>query len=736
MIAIDENTKNEYKQLEREFDVVGNLYIAKKRVSKNLFNYRTTTNGWINQNNVIQNSGLASYCYSDYVKVNPNTTYTLDLYNKTGLQSGAVLEYNTSKTFLNLSILETQQIITFTTSSNTNYVRFTCRQDSQQKVQFQEGTSIINDEEYGTLINDYNTLGSEYESKNKINVRKLFSRFYDEYKDVFYFEKYDEKYVETDFINMSDIGARINVGNCINYNVVYNKNNEEITISVAGYDSNNTIKQIMGTNQKIILGKTHFQFTFSDSSITKFKIRFNETNENSSNDIAINDVYFLSNWYAKRLPYQEYNTTPFPLTQDNNCKILSFNINENSDIYLTSFPYNTMTIEVDNEEGYFSDYTEKSIVNMLNTDCYIELFIKINNGYYYRIMRMDFDKITSSDYEKATLSFKSNISTLRTLVLKDKTNLIQYDYWLKRRTQEYLKKNYNISYVSPGIGSSTHSVYWIDSDIWGERTSININTVEDMILQEFAMDGGRTSTEFIFNNANNQIQVNTFKNDSVETILRDYQLEKSLLKREDHYRGVLRKRITKRNWEQTNETFNLVLTGKFTSEIETRMIRNNDYKVNTLTTNDVSITNGTLLNVYTNNNVAEGAVIEFSGNIGDDYTITINKENVIKNVSQTYGEDYIGDIDDTTKILQINENSPFWQMYYYHYILEAKHIKSYLETRLMALPYIELGDTVEVETELARVPIMITSITMNYDGGLTQTIKGYELDWEDENGGN
>lgn len=840
MLAFDENTKEQYKAYERQFDVVGNLYLSKKRISKNLFNYKTVIGGWIDRNNVIQNSGITTYCYSDYIEVEPNTTYTINLYDKTGLQSGAVLEYNTSKSYLNLFILETYTPITFTTSSNTHYVRFTCRQDSKQKVQLEKGSLVSDYEEYGVQVNDYNTINTI--SKNLINIRSIseynfvlsnelkanttyslsfeggpisynirtemggtvlisgvrenyctfttdntgkaffngwngnfpLTNFmlvegnialpYEEYgiittKSKNLFDAYKpivkaSDYVDEEIINSGTLRV-INqndtagwryvyyplnnvLGKTLTFKTEFENNNKCAMIQIYTYNSSNQLINglMSSTNNSAFYGTLSMTYTFPSEypqNIVGYAIGF--YSRNGATTLLEDDDYCIYKNImiyegTQNIPYEAYNTTPFRLTSENECKILSFNINENTDMYHASLPYNTMTIDVDNEKGYFTDYDVDSIINLLNTDCYVDLFIKINDGYYYRIMQMNFDKITSSDYEKATLSFKSCISLLKTLLLKDNTNLIQYDAWSKRRIKSYLKDNYNLVYKVPDNRINTSAIYWYDDTEFGVRTAININTVEDMILQESTNYGNIYSTGLIINNANNEIETKYFKENGDEIILRDYQIEKSLLKREDQYRGVLRNRITQRNWEASNDTFNLVLTGKFTSKYETRMIRNNNYKLNTLTTSDVTITNGTLLNVYTNVTINEGCVIAFSGNIGDNYTITINKANMIKNTSQTKGQDYIGNIDDTTKILQINENAPFWQMYYYHFILEDKQVKSNAEAKIMALPYLELGDTIEIETDLANLPITITSINLNYDGGLTQTIKGYELWWD------
>ena len=110
--------------------------------SKNMFNYQKVIGGWIRySDNLYNEQYVDTYCVSEYIEVSPSTTYTLNLYDQTGLSSGGIMEYNSSQTWLNISTRENAgTIYTFTTSSNTKYIRFTCRQDSKQNVQLEKGS--------------------------------------------------------------------------------------------------------------------------------------------------------------------------------------------------------------------------------------------------------------------------------------------------------------------------------------------------------------------------------------------------------------------------------------------------------------------------------------------------------------------------------------------------------------------------------------------------------------------
>lgn len=412
--------------------------------------------------------------------------------------------------------------------------------------------------------------------------------------------------------------------------------------------------------------------------------------------------------------------TPFNLTEENECKILSFNINEKTDVYYTSLPYNTMIIEVDNEKGYFTDYDPDSIVNRLNTECYVDLFIKINEDDYYKIMTMKFDKISSSDYEKAKLSFKSNISLLKTLPLRDKYNnlFIQRDVY-KNTLINYMKDNYNIDLIC----DNTNNV--VIADIVEQNT----NSVENLLLQAGTRYGDLSNAVLTLNDSQDRIVQRTWKAEEQDLITRDLQLEKAIIKREDNYRGVHRKYSNVRQWDfNSTETFNLTINGKLNSSSDTIVLRNNLYKINDITASDITSTGLTSLTVN-QNGPYEILIININGNIGSNYEIVINKSNIVKKTSDSYVEEDIGNIDDTTKVLNITENAPLLSNYY-NLILLERQIKSNIEVRAMGLPYLEVGDTIEVETELAKILMTISELDMNYDGGLTMTVKGYELGWD------
>ena len=419
--------------------------------------------------------------------------------------------------------------------------------------------------------------------------------------------------------------------------------------------------------------------------------------------------------------YEEYGTivndyTTFPLTLDNECQILGFNINEKSDIYYTSLPYNTMTIDVNNEKGYFTDYDSDSIINKLNSDCYVDLFCNINNGDYFKLMTMNFDKIQSSDYEKAKLSFKSSISLLKNLPLRDKNKYFVYPYWNMTTLLNYFIVNYKINARSDVI---TNSVV--------NTASLTSTSAENLLLKAGTRYGELSNALIVTNNTNNDISLRKWENKGNETILQNYQLEKPIIKRENTYQGINYEYINSYEYASSNETYQRTINGILTRKKEILVYKDVNYRISDLTINDFSISSGITLNIEIINTTTILLIIE--GNINQEYTISMLKENIYKRTNDDIREKNTGVINDTSKVLKIKKNSPLNDGYY-NLILSEKKVKSNIEVKIMALPYLEVGDTVEIETDLAKITMTITEINMIFDGALIMTIKGYELGWD------
>ena len=91
--------------------------------NKNLFTSELTYGRAWNNSNGTGDVWSGQYARtSDFIKVKPNTTYTISFVSKGNSKSGNILSYTSSQSFINSVVLDTN--LTFTTSSTTYYVKF------------------------------------------------------------------------------------------------------------------------------------------------------------------------------------------------------------------------------------------------------------------------------------------------------------------------------------------------------------------------------------------------------------------------------------------------------------------------------------------------------------------------------------------------------------------------------------------------------------------------------------
>ena len=549
MINLPESTKNQYKDYNREIKAFGNLYIANKRESENLMPYvngNQTARGITSKayNNIFEFegtfSGVETSIFYDTDFVIPAGTYTVSL-NTTGnsrypnfilrdnnssivIEVDGIADNNGVKTYKFDNDVTIKRIQFYVNNSNFN---------QKYRVMINKGIHKLNFEEYGTIVNDYNSL---YEpSKNLFNINgdvniRGNTGGAENKNSVFgkvlttNVNSRNEHSVGQKFTNLNGVtftfsakvlsngtgdGARLSIyenntfkgekqksaGNYIEYTYTGTSNNIVLAFTTSGgtgaqftdiqvergssrtyyvpynelmsknlFNINNlTLRDAHGTSyinynsETIVMtdyahvsyqtlqqlcpsmeaGKSYtlsfskepsyYEYIYLKGSQTAWRNGYTRTITSAElNDVVYfyggehttTDVYIMANIQIEEgqgaTPYERYNSTPFKLGRSvsyvkEHCEILDFNISAKGDIYYSSLPYNTMTINVNNEEGYFTEEAENNILDKINKDFYVDLFMKINNDKYYKIMSMNFNDVTYADYQKAKLEFYSCI---------------------------------------------------------------------------------------------------------------------------------------------------------------------------------------------------------------------------------------------------------------------------------------------------------------------------------------
>lgn len=769
MISIDDSEKSKYKDYNREIKVLGNMYIATKEISSNVFtynvdnpylsNYATASNDddklKITSTNTTNRSTYVTYslptsqilgkkiyfsCYFESTSLYPQ----IYLF---GMKNGRLVTALMGNYKNNISVGKLSFSYTFPNEMPSQYdtytIGFYARTTIRQDVQSDDYTSyydiMISEEnksyqEYGTIANNYNTL--ETKSKNLLDAKRYFGTYYDGEKYKYVFSKTNALYNETEFINIGETELIKNKRYAFVCNITKNENNLNTGLAVACYDSNGTLLKVDQKQLSKKLGIEGMSFIIP-SNATQIKLRINITSTATTNTIEVEDIQITDvitpeattftdyNYW----PYEEYNTSPFRLTADNNCEILSININEKADIYYTSLPYSTMTIEINNEYGYFTDEDENSIVNLLNSDCYVDLFMKINDGNYFKIKTMNFSKISYSDYKIAKLEFTSCISKVNDIVYeKDKNEMIRtaynkdfgFDKWRK-----YVDDNYNMKCVSD------HPL--IDTMYYISLGNYMIKDFKTFVLYTGTGPLGglyRGTGTLLTSDYNNCLMYKAISNISNETINKDLQLEFPKIRKDNIYKKVKYSLYQSVTEEQTSLTYKRRLNNKLQSKKDVLIYRDNNYTVSDITINDITVQGNVNVTIGQNaQNYRNILTIIVEGEIGEDYAITINKSNIsIINYEgeeiYAFGTDLMGE----GRTLVINPSATY-RSGITTFLYIKKPVLSYIEVKMMGLPYLEIGDTITIDLENKSEKIIITDINTNFKEGFIQTIKGYKLDW-------
>ena len=720
MINLPESTKNQYKDYDREMQVFGNLYLAEKRASSNLLKKGV----YVSLYNSTYNDGVVTQVQADS---NNNPTLKLQFRNNNTYIGEDNYRPNIALGHFNWTFTKTSSfnriIFAVNGSQRDTNIAFDVSGLENNKT-YNFGARIINKtqgsitwqdmyisasknyyEEYGVSVVDYT---SNSPTSNNILDQKEYT------------STYNTRLVGKSFIQISED----------------TNNNPYIEIQKKINGTNSTVLE----SKRIQLGIIDFQFTF-DGTYNEINYKVNGSQIDTvvtfnTNILTIGKTYHIGatftdieqgsiTWQDMYISendthYELYNSSPFKLTEENKCKILSFNINEKYDVYLTSLPYNEMTIEVDNENGYFTDYSPNCILSKLNNDCYIDLFMKINDDKYYKIMTMNFNEVVSTNYENAKLSFRSSLSKLSTLPLKDKEYKffsLDGDYMSNYDVIKFFANNYDISLIN-----KWSAINYMDVT--------NPNHLYDLLLSSMFW------LTFLTTDYNNNVVFKLVSDyelpqETVEKISNNLQLDRPAIKKGRDY-DIL---IKKFDWDiqsEQREYYNEI-SGKLTSKTDTIVIPPRDWNLRELTSADITYEgNITVTKHIPTMYIPAVLVLEISGEIGETYRIIINKQNVTYDNIKGEIEDkiykYRSEYDENKKIVLDTRHQV--GVMYYECLFNITPIIAKIEVKCIGLPYLEIGDIIEIENYLTTtIKMAITDLDINYDGGLTMTIKGYSFDW-------
>lgn len=179
---------------------LGNVTVESIK-SKNLFNKNTIINGWLRySDNVLVDPTSTTFMTSDYIVIEENETYTLNLYNSTQLANGGIMFYNENREWIQPGIPETKTVITFTTPENAKYVRFVLRNDAKEYVQLEKGSEATEYTEYKLFDCSFLTEPAEkiFEGIIETNGTYNFTKSLANYREICFAFRSDVKMLTTD----------------------------------------------------------------------------------------------------------------------------------------------------------------------------------------------------------------------------------------------------------------------------------------------------------------------------------------------------------------------------------------------------------------------------------------------------------------------------------------------------------------------------------------------------------
>lgn len=458
-------------------------------------------------------------------------------------------------------------------------------------------------------------------------------------------------------------------------------------------------------------------------------IQLNSSNLNTYTFKSDIEIIGLSAWFNSNYSYNgEFNFTIFEDQIDNGtfiigengkCQILDFRVDETSDIYYESMPFSELNVDVDNSDGYFSDFSETSIVSQLNKNCYIDFYLNVNNTGWCRTWTMQFDSL-KADNQKATLTFKPYCMSTYNSMIYDKNKILNnYPSLTKERLADLIYDNYGVELTA----EAQYGFVLVNDD--------GVSSKVSDLLYRFAGDLPVLEEPQMLTISDNKFfkyKLISFSDEATldDELDDDVILEKPLITKETLEGYVLNYQYIMGVISNDNK-LQKSITSIFRNSHETLLIYCDDLEARDITQNDITLTNatfewlGTITRGSTFNYGMRYILLEISGNVGDRYTIDIDatiRKIDITETQKVYSKGQYENIDNFIKIFGFN-NGFYWRQL-------MDNMEKKIELKIKALPYLQVGDKISVNDEEKYV---ITEIHTSWSNGFIMDVKAYKINY-------
>jgi len=402
--------------------------------------------------------------------------------------------------------------------------------------------------------------------------------------------------------------------------------------------------------------------------------------------------------------------------------VKSISLLEEIDVKTTSIPSNKLEIRVDNEDGIFDEFSTNSVINKLNDRTTIDFYVKVSDYNFLLLCHVNYDSVKTNDDKTATIIGYGIFNKLNKIPFR----ISDDDYVAVLNNQgtntllAYLNNSYPVNFIVP-----TNSDNLLTTSI--DLINGKYETLYDVIWQlQIATKNG-----FWINDRLNNIKLINRRGAISETITQDMQIEKAKLTKEiDLTCVVANNGINSITTSEDTGTFKYEYSSVFTNTLGTLfnplmnlLITSDEYDLSELTTSDIDVTN---CNVSTIVKSKRYIYIILEGTTGQN--ITLNIEKTIHKLDKTYKDIVIGE--HAENYIQINDLDNILKTTYYEDIINTYPINLHIKTKIMGLPYLEIGDVVSIETDYGEKIVNITKLNIGHDGGFVMDIEGYATDFD------
>lgn len=402
--------------------------------------------------------------------------------------------------------------------------------------------------------------------------------------------------------------------------------------------------------------------------------------------------------------------------------VKSVDLLEEIDVKTASIPSNEIDIVIDNENGYFDEFSENSIIDKLNNKTTIDFYVKVSDYNYILLSHINYDSVKNNDDKTATITGYGIFNKLNKIPFRISDN----DYVTELNNQgtnnllAYLNNSYPVNFIVP-----TDSNNLLTSSI--DLINGKYETLYDVIWQLQSA----TKNGFWINDRYNNIKLINRRGVICETITQNMQIEKAKITKEIDLSCVMANNsISEIATSEETGTFTYEYASVFTNTLGTALnplmnvlITNNQYDLSSIMSSDIVVNNCSILQIIKSKRYV---YIVLQGMTGQQISLSIEKE--LYKLELSYKDIVIGEQNEN--YININNLENILSTSYYEDIIKTYPINLHIKTKIMALPYLELGDVVSIETDYGEKIVNITKLNINNDGGLTMNIEGYSTDYD------